>query len=185
MANDPKSFRQLLTLIRSDINHHCGSGRVLASLSALMFNVSLKVILCYRFQRYLSQRTWLRLNLVQVLLAYWQITRGNCQISSKAKLGQRIKLQHPLGVVIGSGCEIGDDVSIWQNVTIGNDSLTERYPVVEDGVRIYAGSTVVGGVRLEKGCLIGAMSFVNIDVPAKATAFGIPARVRVRNSDLA
>lgn len=172
------SFRQLLGAIRSDVRHHCESGRFLSMIALLLFNVSLKVIVCYRIQRCLNQRKWLRLNLLQMYLAYWQLTRGNCQISPKAIIGKRFKLHHPIGVVVGMGCKIGDDVSVWQNVTIGNDSRSDHYPTIENGVRIFAGSTVIGGVQLGKGCLIGAMSFVNSNIPPGSTAFGIPARVR-------
>lgn len=82
------------------------------------------------------------------MLSYWQLTRGNCQLSPHARIGERFTLPHPLGVVIGIGCHIGNDVSIWQQVTLGNDGTVESYPTVEDGVRIYAGSVVIGRIRL-------------------------------------
>ncbi|MBL8868312.1 MAG: hypothetical protein JNK90_00905 [Planctomycetaceae bacterium] len=144
----------------------------------LLFNVSLKVIICYRLQRYLSKRKRFKCGILQLLLGHWQVSRGNCQISPKAVIGKRLKLQHPIGVVIGQGCTIGNDVSLWQNVTLGNDGRDVGYPCLEDNVRIFAGSMVIGNVVVGASATVGAMSLVTSDIPPDSVAYGIPARVK-------
>jgi len=89
-------------------------------------------------------------------------------------------MPHPIGVIIGDGVVIKDNVMIFQQVTLGSHGKrTEemRYPVIESGVKIYAGAKIIGGVTIGENAIIGANSVVNVDVPAGATAVGIPCKI--------
>ncbi len=102
--------------------------------------------------------------------------RGGCDLSPLAKMGARVKLPHPLGVVIGEGVVIGDDVTIYQNVTIGQRGAPDEMPQIGDGVVIYAGACVLGGVKIGKGAVIGANAVVTKDVAAGDVVAGLPAQ---------
>lgn len=98
-----------------------------------------------------------------------------CDISTQ--LPQSTQLPHPVGVVIGHDVEIGENVRIQQNVTLGRpEPETEAgYPDIADNVRIGAGAVVLGNIKLEEGCVVGANSVVVEDVSAGSTVVGAPA----------
>ena len=100
-------------------------------------------------------------------------------IHPAARIGSRVFIDHAVGVVIGETAIIGDDVLIYQQVTLGGVSLShgKRHPTVEDNVVIGAGAKVLGNITLGEGSRVGANSVVLRDVPANSTAVGIPARI--------
>ena len=101
-------------------------------------------------------------------------------VNPGAKIGQRLVLAHPSGQVIGSGVVIGDDVSLYQHVTLGaRDEREDGYPTLENGVVIFAGAVVLGAVRIGSGAVVGANSVVLNDVEPGAVYVGNPAR-RIR-----
>jgi serine O-acetyltransferase len=83
-----------------------------------------------------------------------------------------------MGVVIGETAEIGDDVTIYQGVTLGGVSLDKRkrHPTIEDGVVIGAGAAVLGPFTVGKGARIGSNAVVLKEVPPGVTVVGIPAK---------
>jgi len=99
-----------------------------------------------------------------------------------ATLGRRVFIDHATGVVIGETAEVGDDVLIYQQVTLGGVSLSsgKRHPTIEDNVIIGAGAKVLGNIRVGKDAKIGANSVVIKDVPPECTAVGVPAKVTRR-----
>jgi serine O-acetyltransferase len=100
------------------------------------------------------------------------------EIHPGAKIGRRLFIDHGSGVVIGETAEIGDDVTLYQGVTLGGTSLHrgKRHPTLEDGVIVGAGAKVLGGFTVGRDARIGANAVVLAEVPAKATMVGIPAR---------
>ena len=89
------------------------------------------------------------------------------EIHPAAKIGKGVFIDHGSGVVIGETTEIGDNVTIYQGVTLGGTgkSTGKRHPTIEDDVMISAGAKVLGPVRIGKGSKIGAGSVVLKDVP--------------------
>jgi len=106
-------------------------------------------------------------------------------IHPAANIGRRVFIDHGVGVVIGETAVIGDDVLIYQQVTLGGVSLTKgkRHPTLEKGVVIGAGAKVLGNITIGANSKVGANSVVVKDVPADSTAIGIPARVLKRGFD--
>jgi len=100
-------------------------------------------------------------------------------IHPAATIGQRVFIDHAVGVVIGETTIIGDDVLIYQQVTLGGVSLShgKRHPTIENNVVIGAGAKVLGNITIGEHSRIGANSVVLRDVPPHSTAVGIPARV--------
>lgn len=98
----------------------------------------------------------------------------NCIISVFADIGNNPFFPHPLGIVIGEGTRIGDNCTIYQNVTIGRkDKSDSRYPVIGNNVTIYCNSSIVGNVKIGHNAIIGCNSVVLRDVKEGETVYGI------------
>ena len=107
------------------------------------------------------------------------------EIHPKAKIGKNLFIDHGMGVVIGETSEIGNNVTIYHNVTLGgiapsinsNDQRnTKRHPTLEDNVVIGSGAQILGPIIIKKNSLIGANAVVTKDVPENAVMIGIPAK---------
>jgi serine O-acetyltransferase len=101
------------------------------------------------------------------------------EIHPGAKVGRRLFIDHGMVVVMGETTEIGDDVLIYQGVTLGGTSLKKekRHPTIEDQVMISAGASVIGPVRIGRGSRIGAGAVVVSSAPPYSTIVGIPGKV--------
>lgn len=113
-----------------------------------------------------------------------QITRWltGIEIHPGATIGARFFIDHGMGVVIGETTVIGDDVTLYQGVTLGGTGKEtgKRHPTLEDCVVVGVGSAVLGNITVGRGSKIGAGAVVIEDVPPNSTAVGIPGRVVVR-----
>ena len=109
------------------------------------------------------------------------------EIHPGARLGQRLFIDHGMGVVIGETAVVGDDVMLYHGVTLGGRSLNrgKRHPTLGDRVTVGAGAKVLGPVWVGDDAQIGANAVVVKDVPAGAVAVGIPARIRVPDAPVA
>ena len=103
----------------------------------------------------------------------------NIDLHPAAFVGRRVFIDHGIGIVIGETAQIGNDVTIYQGVSLGGVSLekTKRHPTVLNNVIIGAGAKVLGDIVIGENAKIGANSVVTKDVPDNATAVGIPARI--------
>ena len=103
----------------------------------------------------------------------------NIEIHPAASIGNRVFIDHGIGVVIGETTIIEDDVTIYQGVTLGGVSLThgKRHPTIKKGAVIGAGAKVLGNITIGESAKIGANSVVVKEVPDYSTAIGIPAHV--------
>jgi serine O-acetyltransferase len=101
------------------------------------------------------------------------------EIHPGAKIGKRLFIDHGLGVVIGETAEIGDDVLLYQGVTLGGTGgeCGKRHPTIGNGVVIGTGASVLGNIKLGNNVKVGAGSVVVHSVPDGATVVGIPGRV--------
>jgi serine O-acetyltransferase len=101
------------------------------------------------------------------------------EIHPGATIGRRLFIDHGMGVVLGETTEIGDDVLIYQGVTLGGTSLKKekRHPTIEDHVMVSAGASVIGPVRIGHGSRIGAGAVVVSSAPPYSTIVGIPGKV--------
>jgi serine O-acetyltransferase len=103
----------------------------------------------------------------------------NMDIHPGATIGENVFIDHGIGVVIGETTIIGNNVTIYQGVTLGGVSLNpgKRHPTIEDDVTIGAGAKILGNITIGKGSKIGANSVVVKDVPPYSTVVGIPGKV--------
>ncbi|PTJ19944.1 serine O-acetyltransferase [Staphylococcus simulans] len=101
------------------------------------------------------------------------------EIHPGAKIGKRLFIDHGMGVVIGETCTIGDNVTIYQGVTLGGTGKEKgkRHPDIGDNVLIAAGSKILGNIKVDSNVNIGANSVVLTDVPSYSTVVGIPGHI--------
>ena len=128
-----------------------------------------------------AHRLWKRgAKLPALVLAQGARSITGVEIHPGATIGRRFFIDHGMGVVVGETAEVGDDVMLYHGVNLGGRSMerVKRHPTVEDGVTIGAGARVLGPVVIGEKSQIGANAVVVKDVPAGATAIGIPATVR-------
>jgi serine O-acetyltransferase len=112
-------------------------------------------------------------------LAHWGRWLTGIEIHPGASIGRRVFIDHGMGIVIGETAEIGDDCTLYHGVTLGGTSWKagKRHPTLGKGVVIGAGAKVLGPILVGDGAKIGSNAVVVRDVPASATAVGVPARV--------
>jgi serine O-acetyltransferase len=148
----------------------------------------LEVFLCYSglhavwFYR-MNHRLW---NHGLFLLARWfsQLARllTGIEIHPGAKIGRRLFIDHGMGVVIGETSIIGDDVTLYQGVTLGGTGKEhgKRHPTIEDSVVVGGGAKILGNITVGKNCRIGAGSVVLRNVPDDSTVVGVPGHIIFR-----
>lgn len=99
-------------------------------------------------------------------------------ISHNTVFDKTLEFKHPVGIVIGDSVEIGTNVTVFQNVTIGRaDTSITAYPKIGNNTIIYAGAVIVGDIRVGDNCIIGANAVVTQNVPDNCVAVGCPARI--------
>ena len=135
----------------------------------------LHAVLFYRLAHWLWTRRWLVLGR---FVSYLGRMVTGIEIHPGARIGKRLFIDHGVGVVIGETAEIGDDVTLYQGVTLGGASLDrgKRHPTLENGVIVGAGAKILGGFTVRENARIGANAVVLAEVPAGATMVGIPAK---------
>lgn len=149
-----------------------------------------EVLLCYPgihaliFHR-LAARLWRwRFTTTARWVSHLSRVLTGIEIHPGAKIGRRVFIDHGMGVVIGETAEVGDDCTIYHGVTLGGVALHEgkRHPTLEPGVVVGAGAKILGPFTVGAGARIGSNSVVVREVPAGATAVGIPARILLEQS---
>lgn len=140
-------------------------------------------ILAHRLSHALWVRDWRILGRVVSQFARW-IT--GIEIHPGATIGRRLFIDHGMGVVVGETAEIGDDVTMYQDITLGGTSPSvnsaaqvnkKRHPTLCDRVIVGAGAQVLGAITVGAGAKVGANAVVVTDVPAGALMVGIPAKI--------
>jgi serine O-acetyltransferase len=142
---------------------------------------SIWAICTYRYGRRVLNRKRGSIRTLQ-LKFYWMMFRivetlTGISLPVEARIGPGLRIYHFGNIFIHSRSVIGRNCTLRQGVTIGNRSEDGSAPVIEDDVEFGAYAQVLGNVRIGKGAKIGAMTVVLCDVPAGATAVGIPARI--------
>jgi serine O-acetyltransferase len=141
----------LINLCASDLDFAYPQGSRWRKLGALIINPSIRAAVLIRLvQRSPRGLFWLFRNLL--------ITFHSIDVGPDIRVGPRLSLPHPIGIVIGNGVVIGEGCRIFQNVTIGRTN--EGYPVLGDNVTVYPNSVVVGELEIEAGRRIRAGSFL-------------------------
>lgn len=111
-------------------------------------------------------------------------TLTGVEIHPGAQIGRRFFIDHANGVVIGETSEIGDDVMLYHQVTLGGRSMAQekRHPTLRDNVVVGTGAKLIGPVEVGENAAVGANAVVVKDVAAGGTAVGVPATVKFPKS---
>jgi serine O-acetyltransferase len=149
----------------------------------------LEVLLCYPglhavwIYRLTHQLYKARLFLVARLISQWARAITGVEIHPGAEIGKRLFIDHGMGVVFGETAVVGDDVTIYQGVTLGGTGKDKgkRHPTIRNGVVIGAGAQVLGNITVGENSRVGAASVVIDDVPDNSTIVGVPGHIIFRN----
>ena len=125
---------------------------------------------------------WLHLHRCRFLarcISQWARFWTNIEIPPGAAIGRRLVIDHGAGIVIGETTEIGDDVLLYQGVTLGGTGkdVGKRHPTLGSNVMVGSGARVLGPITINDNARIAAGAVVLQDVPANATAVGVPAQI--------
>lgn len=167
----------LFSIIKEDFSTPLKKDPAINSKIELFFNYpGLIALFHHRIAHFLYKKNF---KVLARILMGWSQFLSNIDIHPAATIGRRVFIDHGIGVVIGETAVIGDDVTIYQGVSLGGVSLakTKRHPTIENGVTIGAGAKVLGDITIGENAKIGANSVVVKDVPAFFTALGIPAKI--------
>jgi serine O-acetyltransferase len=170
----------LLSLIREDVTNVMDHDPAAKSrLEVLLCYAGLHAVWFYRMNHWL----W---NHGLFLLARWlsEVARWitGIEIHPGARIGRRLFIDHGMGVVIGETSIIGDDVTLYQGVTLGGTGKEhgKRHPTLEDNVVVGGGAKILGNIIVGKNCRIGAGSVVLRNVPENSTVVGVPGHIVFR-----
>jgi serine O-acetyltransferase len=173
----------LLALMREDIANVLENDPAAKSrLEVFLCYSGLHAVWGYRINHWLWNHGFL-------LLGRWcsQVTRflTGIEIHPGAKIGRRLFIDHGLGVVIGETAIVGDDVTLYQGVTLGGTGKEhgKRHPTIEDSVVIGGGAKVLGNITIGRNSRIGAGSVVLRNVPEHSTVVGVPGHIIFRHGE--
>lgn len=149
----------------------------------------LEVLLCYpglhaiwfhRVSHFLYQHKWF--TLARVISQFAKFLTG-IEIHPGAKIGRRFFIDHGTGIVIGETTEIGDDVLLYQGVTLGGTGKEKgkRHPTLKNNIVVGAGAKILGNITIGNNVKIGAGSVVLKSIPDNCTVVGVPGRIVVRD----
>ncbi len=148
-------------------------------LSVLIFARGFHLLLGHRLQKLMLKIPVVG-KIIAKMMFYVTSCFTGCEISFYAQLDGGIYIPHTTGIVIARGAKVGSGTSIYQQVTIGQrvaDNIAA--PVIGQNAYLGAGSKILGGVHVGDGARIGANAVVLSDIPAEASAVGVPARIKM------
>lgn len=181
ISSGAETVPHLLALIREDIATVLELDPAARSRTEVFLCYSgLHAVWFHRVNHWLWNHGWF-------LLARWfsQLARWvtGIEIHPGAKIGRRFFIDHGLGVVVGETAVVGDDVTLYQGVTLGGTGKEhgKRHPTLEDKVVVGAGAKILGNITVGQNCRIGAGSVVLRSVPQDSTVVGVPGHIIFRN----
>jgi serine O-acetyltransferase len=133
-------------------------------------------VVCHRLSHWLWEGNWT--TLARVVSHVARFFTG-IEIHPGARIGRRVFIDHGMGVVIGETAEVGNDVTLYQGVSLAGTSTErgKRHPTIEDWVLVGAGAKILGPITVGRHSRVGAGSVLVQSVPAHSTVVGIPGKV--------
>ena len=153
-----------------------------SKLSLILTYPGVKAVFFHRIANFFAIA---KFDLIARIISQFSRFLTGIEIHPKAKIGKNLFIDHGMGVVIGETSEIGDDVTIYHNVTLGGVAPSinsneqrnvKRHPTIQDKVVIGSGAQILGPIIVGRNSKIGSNAVVTNDVPENAIMVGIPAR---------
>ncbi|ANY67027.1 serine O-acetyltransferase [Paenibacillus sp. BIHB 4019] len=169
--------------IRSDIEAVFENDPAARSRFEVVFTYSgLHAIWAHRAAHYFFRHKWF--TVARIISQFSRFMTG-IEIHPGATIGERLFIDHGMGIVIGETCEIGNDVVIYQGVTLGGTGKEKgkRHPTIGNNVVIGSGSKVLGSFKIGDNSNVGSNAVVLREVPPNCTVVGNPGRVVKRNGE--
>ncbi|WP_129633072.1 serine O-acetyltransferase EpsC [Candidatus Oscillochloris fontis] len=170
------SLSSALRTLRDDVRAIFRNDPAARNLAEVLLYPGLHAILFHRLAHALWKRHVPFLpRFISQLARFW----SGIEIHPGARIGHGFFIDHGMGVVIGETTEIGNNVMLYQGVTLGGTGKQQgkRHPTLEDGVVVGVGASVLGAITISKGARVGGGAVVVKDVPPYSTAVGVPARI--------
>ena len=157
-----------------------------SGVQVLLCSPGLQAVWSHRLNHWLWVRGWrLTARVLSQSTRFWT----GVEIHPGAKLGRRLLIDHGMGVVIGETAVVGNDVTLYQGVTLGGTGnfsdrqRAKRHPTLCDGVFVGNNANVLGDITIGANSRVGAGSVVLRDVPPNSTVVGVPAHIVYRNGE--
>jgi serine O-acetyltransferase len=170
------TLRRVTRELRLDIaaaHERDPAARGVSSVEVLIAWPGVQAVLAHRVAHALHD---LGVPIVPRAIAYLSRMATGIEIHPAANIGDGLFIDHGMGVVIGETADIGDDVTLYQGVTLGGTGFAtgKRHPTLEDNVTVGAGAKLLGAITVGHGAKIGANTVVIHDVPPNSTVVGNP-----------
>lgn len=147
-------------------------------IKVIFLNLNLRFVYYLRLFQWLTEK---KIPYITICINHKLISKYGCYIGSKAKIGIGVKFPHPNGIVIGETTTIGQNCTIYQQVTFGGknigDAQNNNYPTIGNNVIIFAGAKLIGNIIIGDNVIIGANSVVNKSFPSNSVIGGVPAKL--------
>lgn len=165
-----------LKAIKDELDNEIPKG-LLKKLLNVYLSPSKNAMIIYRVAKVLYERKhFLLANILRRRL----ILKYGVHLSLKAEIGKGLKIKHMNGLVIGDGVKVGDNVTVYQQVTLGGKNIgdmeKDNYPIIEDNVIIFSGAKILGKITIGENSIIGANSVVIENVEPNCIYAGVPAK---------
>ncbi|MBE6322871.1 MAG: serine acetyltransferase [Bacteroidales bacterium] len=180
------TFKETKGLIRSDYYRLRESFSFHMFIKDLIFNSSFKTTFWLRIGNYLNSKRNIVAKMLKLLveLKMWRNTnRTGIQIKIGTEIGPGLNIHHISGIIMSPEVKVGKNFTIYQGVTVGrvHNGKKAGVPTVGDNVTAFAGSKILGNIKIGNNVIIGANAVVLSDVPDNVTVGGIPAKIISQN----
>jgi serine O-acetyltransferase len=172
-----QTFIFFLKTIKNDFKNYGGIS-VLKCIILILFNKNFKFLFSIRLI-YLLNKSWFIFRIFNIWFKYRQQVEHGCYVHCEAEIGQNIKFPHAFSIIIGAA-KIEDNVTIFQNVTIGshgNEDKIMAWPTIKDGAVLFSGSKIIGDIQVGKQSVVGANAVINKNVPDYAIIISTPPKI--------
>lgn len=171
----------MIRLIKSDLERYCKPS-FKNFIIRILFDTNFSSVFIYRLSNYFNEKN---LKVLSKYLVNLNKKKHGLEINYRANIGPGFKINHSVGIVIGSGVVIGENFTIGQNVTLGGNGgkfketagVIRKQPTIKSNVSIYAGSTVVGPIIIGDNVTVGANSLILKDIEENLIVGGNPAKI--------
>lgn len=158
-----------------DFQSSSNKNKFLKKLKNILLNPGFYLILFFRLSSHLKKNN---IPLVPAIITFFQSILFSSSIHHSCNIGPGLLIPHSFCIVITGGAEIGENATIFHEVTIGGSAKKEDgTPKIGNNVTIYAGAKILGDIEIGNNVRIGANSVVLTDIPDNALAVGNPARI--------